>query len=88
MGLMNDPSIGVDNGCLHLPVNELLLYIFDPIVNQVLDLIEHQLKQSPVLEAIFLVGGFGQSNYLFRRIEEQFAHRVGMIGVPPVSKTK
>ncbi|CAO3633945.1 unnamed protein product [Cunninghamella blakesleeana] len=83
MGLINDTTIGVDNGCLHLPVNELLLYIFDPIVNQVLDLIEHQLQQSPILEALFLVGGFGQSNYLFRRIEEKFAHRVGMIGVPP-----
>ncbi|CAO3628418.1 unnamed protein product [Cunninghamella echinulata] len=85
MGLSNitDPSIGLENGCLHLPVSELLLYIFDPIVQQVLDLIEHQLKQSPILEAIFLVGGFGQSNYLFRRIEESFAHRVGMIGVPP-----
>jgi hypothetical protein len=53
------------------------------VVSQVLALIDNQLQQSPNLEAIFLVGGFGQSNYLFRRVEDIFADRVGMIGVPP-----
>ncbi|OBZ90704.1 Heat shock protein 12B [Choanephora cucurbitarum] len=80
---LTDQSIGLSNGCLHLPATELLNEVFEPIVQQILRLIEYQLQQSPDLEAILLVGGFGQSNYLFRRIDECFADRVGMIGVPP-----
>ncbi|CAO3592827.1 unnamed protein product [Absidia cylindrospora] len=86
MGLtgLTDESIGLDNGTICFPAHELRDQVFEPVILQVLDLIEHQLKQSPQqLEALFLVGGFGQSNYLFRRIEQVFAGRVGMIGVPP-----
>lgn len=83
LGDLTDESIGLDNGSLHLPANELCNEVFEPVVSQVLELIEEQLRQSPILEAIFLVGGFGQSNYLFRRVEDAFAERVGMIGVPP-----
>ncbi|KAI8975499.1 hypothetical protein BDF20DRAFT_610723 [Mycotypha africana] len=35
------------------------------------------------LDAIFLVGGFGQSTYLYRRVLAEFQSRVGFIGVPP-----
>ena len=74
---------GISGGQLELTAEELRDHVFEPVVSQVLELIEYQLEQSPNLEAVFLVGGFGQSNYLFRRVEEQFANRVGMIGVPP-----
>ncbi|CAO3680468.1 unnamed protein product [Rhizopus microsporus] len=83
LGDLSDPDIGLDNGSLCLPAEELRDYVFEPVIRQVLDLIRGQLAQSPNLEAIFLVGGFGQSNYLFRRVEEEFANQVGMIGVPP-----
>jgi hypothetical protein len=83
LGDLTDEEIGLENGSLHLPAEELRDYVFEPVVSQVLTLIDGQLNQSPNLEAIFLVGGFGQSNYLFRRVEEVFASRVGMIGVPP-----
>ncbi|KAI9310610.1 hypothetical protein BX666DRAFT_2005317 [Dichotomocladium elegans] len=83
LGDLTDESIGLENGSLCLPANELRDQVFEPVIDQVLQLIEGQLIQSPNLEAIFLVGGFGQSNYLFRRVEEVFANRVGMIGVPP-----
>ncbi|KAH8553127.1 hypothetical protein BGW37DRAFT_488514 [Umbelopsis sp. PMI_123] len=83
LGDLTDEEIGLENGSLHLPAEELRDYVFEPVVSQVLALIDGQLNQSPNLEAIFLVGGFGQSNYLFRRVEEAFANRVGMIGVPP-----
>ncbi|KAG1457206.1 hypothetical protein G6F46_006657 [Rhizopus delemar] len=83
LGDLSDPDIGLDNGSLCLPAEELRDYVFEPVIRQVLDLIRGQLVQSPGLEAIFLVGGFGQSNYLFRRVEEEFANEVGMIGVPP-----
>lgn len=82
-GGITDKSIGLENGILLLPAYELGFHVFEPVVSQVLDLIENQLQQSPNLEAIFLIGGFGQSNYLFKRVEDTFTHRVGMIGVPP-----
>lgn len=83
IGDLTDESIGLDHGSLLLPANELVNEIFEPVVSQVLELIDIQLRQSPNLEAIFLVGGFGQSNYLFKRVEDIFADKVGMIGVPP-----
>lgn len=83
LGDLTDEAIGLENGSLLLPAHELCNEIFEPVVCQVLELIDNQLRQSPNLEAIFLVGGFGQSNYLFRRVEDVFADRVGMIGVPP-----
>lgn len=83
LGDLTDESIGLENGSLCLPAHELRDQVFEPVIEKVLQLIEGQLVQSPNLEAIFLVGGFGQSNYLFRRVEEVFANRVGMIGVPP-----
>ncbi|KAG1240526.1 hypothetical protein G6F68_017574 [Rhizopus microsporus] len=43
-----------------------------------------QVQQSKTkLDAIFLVGGFGQSTYLYRRVLAEFQSRVGFIGVPP-----
>lgn len=83
LGDLTDDSIGLEQGSLFLPALELSTYVFEPVVAQILELIDNQLRQSPILEAIFLVGGFGQSNYLFRRVEDAFADRVGMIGVPP-----
>ncbi|GAA5801684.1 hypothetical protein HPULCUR_007134 [Helicostylum pulchrum] len=83
LGDLTDADIGLDNGSLCLPAEELKDFVFEPVIRQVLDLIKGQLAQSPQLEAIFLVGGFGQSNYLFRRVEDEFANQVGMIGVPP-----
>ncbi|KAI8342654.1 hypothetical protein BC941DRAFT_413445 [Chlamydoabsidia padenii] len=83
LGDLTDESIGLENGSICLPAQELCDQVFEPVIVQVLQLIEGQLSQSVNLEAIFLVGGFGQSNYLFRRVEEVFANRVGMIGVPP-----
>ncbi|KAI8086084.1 uncharacterized protein BX664DRAFT_359643 [Halteromyces radiatus] len=83
LGDLTDETIGLENGSICLPAQELCEQVFEPVIIQVLQLIEGQLNQSFNLEAIFLVGGFGQSNYLFRRVEEVFANRVGMIGVPP-----
>ncbi|KAI8997651.1 hypothetical protein BDB01DRAFT_771832 [Pilobolus umbonatus] len=83
LGDLTDPAIGLDNGCLFLTAEELRDNVFEPVICQVLDLIRVQLAQSPDLEAIFLVGGFGQSNYLFKRVEDEFSSQVGMIGVPP-----
>ncbi|KAI9475768.1 MAG: hypothetical protein EXX96DRAFT_620246 [Benjaminiella poitrasii] len=80
----DDPDAGIEDGTLHIPCHELRQRVFEPVINQVIDLIEEQVQRSSVkLDAIFLVGGFGQSTYLYRRVLAEFQNRVGFIGVPP-----
>ncbi|OZJ04227.1 hypothetical protein BZG36_02962 [Bifiguratus adelaidae] len=81
----NDENIGLEEGVLKLPADELNEQVFDPIVNQVLQLIEDQLRQvtDKQLSAIFLVGGFGSSNLLYHRVKSRFSSRVPQILTPP-----
>ncbi|KAF9167143.1 hypothetical protein DFQ26_005616 [Actinomortierella ambigua] len=78
----NDPEIGLDEGMLKLTLEELTERVFDPVVNDVLALIDYQLKQTHC-EAIFLVGGFGSSRYLFDRVTAKFATPNRQVRVPP-----
>lgn len=82
-GDFKDKSIGLENGTLFIPAHELCSEVFEPIVSEILRLIEVQRIQSSFLEAIFLVGGFGQSDYLFKRIEEEFDKKEIKVFVPP-----
>jgi hypothetical protein len=58
--------------------------MFDPVIDRIITLIDDQLKSSSEekCSAMFLVGGFSESPYLFRRIKETFEHRVPIIAVP------
>jgi molecular chaperone DnaK (HSP70) len=56
--------------------------MFDPIVDRIIDMIRTQLKNSKKCSAIFLVGGFGQSKYLQKRVEEEFSRSVENISIP------
>ncbi|KAF9434409.1 hypothetical protein BGZ76_008076 [Entomortierella beljakovae] len=78
----NDMDIGLEDGMLKLMVSELHERVFDPVVKDVLDLIEYQLQQTHC-EAIFLVGGFGSSRYLFDRVTAKFATAGRQVRVPP-----
>ncbi|KAI7818930.1 hypothetical protein BC939DRAFT_400922 [Gamsiella multidivaricata] len=78
----NDIDIGLEDGMLKLMVSELHERVFDPVVKDVLDLIEYQLQQTHC-EAIFLVGGFGSSRYLFDRVTAKFATSGRQVRVPP-----
>ncbi|KAF9186891.1 hypothetical protein BGZ50_002235 [Haplosporangium sp. Z 11] len=78
----NDLDIGLEDGMLKLMVSELHERVFDPVVKDVLDLIEYQLSQTHC-EAIFLVGGFGSSRYLFDRVTAKFATAGRQVRVPP-----
>ncbi|KAF9359482.1 hypothetical protein BGX26_012217 [Mortierella sp. AD094] len=78
----NDLDIGLEDGMLKLMVSELHERVFDPVVKDVLDLIEYQLQQTHC-EAIFLVGGFGSSRYLFDRVTAKFATAGRQVRVPP-----
>jgi predicted Rdx family selenoprotein len=48
--------------------------VFDPVVNEVIKLVKHQISQvkgvDNVVKAVVLVGGFGESRYLQQRIRD------------------
>ncbi|CAB5127648.1 unnamed protein product [Rhizophagus irregularis] len=57
--------------------------MFDPIIDIIIEMIHIQLKNSSgKCSAIFLVGGFGQSKYLQKRIEKEFSQLVENISIP------
>ncbi|GBB95714.1 hypothetical protein RclHR1_00260019 [Rhizophagus clarus] len=57
--------------------------MFDPIIDRIIEMIRVQLDNSlGKCSAIFLVGGFGQSNYLQERIEKEFSQTVKNISIP------
>ncbi|KAG1473960.1 hypothetical protein G6F56_000646 [Rhizopus delemar] len=75
----------LDDGTLALRADELKDKVFEPVVKRVLSLIEKQFSQAPNqhISCIFLVGGFGSSNYLFQRVQETFEERAKQILCPP-----
>ncbi|THH28180.1 hypothetical protein EUX98_g6007 [Antrodiella citrinella] len=80
----DDPSVGLINGELAVPGNLLRREVFDPVVNQVLELIEEQMKKiDQRLDCLLLVGGFSGSEYLFRKVWERFSSRIKTIARPP-----
>lgn len=63
-----------------------VMRMFDPVVNQIIDLINAQLESLPEqrkVKTMFLVGGFSESTYLFKRVESVFKNRVPNITKPP-----
>ncbi|KAJ6542699.1 hypothetical protein B0H19DRAFT_957504 [Mycena capillaripes] len=83
----DDPSVGLLNGQLAIPGRLLREAVFDPVVNEVLDLISKQLDTSPNIDALLLVGGFSGSAYLKTRVEEQFSPQIRTLARPPDSDT-
>ncbi|KAF9435691.1 Heat shock 70 kDa protein 12A [Entomortierella beljakovae] len=80
--LENPGEIGIDGGYMCLNASELKWFVFEPVVEQVLDLIEQQLSSAKECSAIFMVGGFGSSSYLLSRVTEVFRNRVKLISSP------
>ncbi|ORX60439.1 actin-like ATPase domain-containing protein [Hesseltinella vesiculosa] len=67
------PAVGLQDGKLTFTVEELKQKVFEPVVKDVLDLLHQQLKMTTNLKAIFMVGGFGSSQYLYHRVNEEFS---------------
>ncbi|KAF8333258.1 actin-like ATPase domain-containing protein [Cantharellus anzutake] len=84
----DDPSVGLVNGDLALPGNLLRREVFDPVIEQVLNLIESQTRRvDQRIDALLLVGGFSGSEYLFRRMNETFGSRIKVIARPSDADT-
>lgn len=75
-GLPNDATTGIEDGYLVLTPREVQK-IFDPIVDQVIALVQGQVHGiragAETVDGIILVGGFGQSSYLYSRLSEHFS---------------
>ncbi|KXN92697.1 Heat shock 70 kDa protein 12B [Leucoagaricus sp. SymC.cos] len=83
-----DPTVGLINGELCIPGNLLRREVFDPVVNEVLQLIEEQMSRiEQRIDALLLVGGFAGSEYLRQRVQEQFGSRIHVIARPPDADT-
>jgi len=74
-GLADDEEAGIEDGFMILVAEEVEA-VFAPIVAEVVALVEGQVREiqskGEVVSAIILVGGFGQSNYLYTRLKTYF----------------
>jgi len=75
-GLPDDEAAGVDCGFLVMTAAQIK-DIFEPVVKEVCDLVQGQVAgiraAGGVVSGIVLVGGFGQSNYLYKRLKAHFS---------------
>ncbi|KAG0311166.1 Heat shock 70 kDa protein 12A [Dissophora globulifera] len=74
--------IGIDGGYMCLKASELKELVFEPVVKNVLALIQEQLDKANKCSAIFMVGGFGSSAYLLDRVKQEFHDVVRTISAP------
>ncbi|GAB1312952.1 Heat shock 70 kDa protein 12A [Madurella fahalii] len=74
-GLPDDEDAGLDSGFLVMTA-EQIKDIFEPVVKEVCDLVQGQVDtlraKGGSVSGIILVGGFGQSDYLYRRLKSHF----------------
>ncbi|KAI9473984.1 MAG: hypothetical protein EXX96DRAFT_488202, partial [Benjaminiella poitrasii] len=67
-----ESSIGLDEGNMKFSKEELKKHVFDPVIQEVIYLCRELQKDTTNLKAIFMVGGFGSSTYLYNEMEKQF----------------
>ncbi len=74
-GLPDDEEVGLDSGFLVMTAAQVK-DIFNPVVKEVCDLVQGQVDglraKGGIVSGIILVGGFGQSDYLYRRLKSRF----------------
>ncbi|KAI0137281.1 hypothetical protein BJ170DRAFT_51403 [Xylariales sp. AK1849] len=74
-GLPDDEEAGLDSGFLVMTAAQIK-EIFEPVVKEVCDLVQGQVNtvrnRGGIVSGIVLVGGFGQSDYLYRRLKTHF----------------
>ncbi|GAA5822338.1 hypothetical protein JCM10212_005680 [Sporobolomyces blumeae] len=80
----HDPEVGLEYGELAIPGRVLRRDVFDPVVEQVIQIIDVQLSKVPnrTVNALILVGGFAGSEYLFQRVRQAYGGRISVIARP------
>lgn len=74
-GLPDNEEVGLEDGFLTMTPAQVK-EIFEPVVKEVCDLVQGQVdtlrSKGGIVSGIILVGGFGQSDYLYRRLKAHF----------------
>ena len=74
-GLPDDEEAGLESGFLVMTADQVK-NIFEPVIKEVMALVEGQVgaikEKGGRVSGIILVGGFGQSNYLYTRLKHHF----------------
>ncbi|KAF3934121.1 hypothetical protein ABW19_dt0210203 [Dactylella cylindrospora] len=83
-GLPDDPAAGIIDGMIELS-NDDVRDCFDPIVDEILELVQGQIDAvcdtGATVKYVFLVGGFGESQYLLGRLQDHNFERAGQIEI-------
>ncbi|EWC46244.1 hypothetical protein DRE_04415 [Drechslerella stenobrocha 248] len=83
-GFANDPVAGIIEGQFEL-TQEDLKECFDPIVEHIIELIQGQVDAvcglGEAIKYVFLVGGFGESDYLLDRLSKHTFAKSGKIEI-------
>ncbi|GAA5813084.1 hypothetical protein MFLAVUS_006552 [Mucor flavus] len=78
------PALLNDDNHMIFTFIELRDKVFNPVLKNVIKLVKEQLMQvDQSIEAIFLVGGFGCSEYLYDILKSEFNQVVKEIAMPP-----
>lgn len=65
---------------LRVSNQDISKYVFDPVVSEVIALIQKQIKKSyTTIDTLFLLGGFGQSPYLYKKLHEEFLTSINAV---------
>ncbi|KDQ10214.1 hypothetical protein BOTBODRAFT_116200, partial [Botryobasidium botryosum FD-172 SS1] len=75
---------GIVDGNLRIPGTVLRSYVFDPVIREILNLLEIEYSRiTEGIDALFLVGGFSNNEYLLTHVERGFDSRVAIVLRPP-----
>ncbi|KAK3683355.1 hypothetical protein B0T22DRAFT_246203 [Podospora appendiculata] len=81
-GLANNKELGISRGRYSLKASDLQM-IFEPVVQEVIKLVQDQISSSAVpIRAVLLVGGFGASNYLKERLRNAIDKKIRIMQPP------
>ncbi|KAF9149607.1 hypothetical protein BG015_008587 [Linnemannia schmuckeri] len=82
---ISDKEAGVDDeGYLVLSAAELKDDVFEPVVVDVVELIQDMLQRGGRnCKALFMLGEFGSSQYMWERIKQEFYSQIAFISRPP-----
>lgn len=74
-GLPDDEEAGLDSGFMTMNTSQIK-DILAPVVKEVITLVEGQVdtirSRGGIVSGIVLVGGFGQSNYMYKQMKAHF----------------
>ncbi|KAF8638101.1 hypothetical protein AX17_002441 [Amanita inopinata Kibby_2008] len=71
----NDPEVDIRSGSIKLVGTQVAAF-FEPAIQSIIKVIEDQIRVSSIpIKAIFLVGGFATSDYLYSKLDEHFKAR-------------